>query len=148
MELSEVVVAIAEDVQKYTEEKSKAIDKAVRQRTGEALTDIIEHSPVRKRVPKKTGVVMVHGAAKENYQPGAYKKGWIKYTSTKREGRTQGYVRNKTNYQLVHLLELGHDLKRNGRKIGYVDPIKHVDSAEDTARKKLADDINSILSEE
>ncbi|MCM1328366.1 MAG: hypothetical protein NC253_02910 [Ruminococcus sp.] len=142
MELERLPQIIAEDFRKYTAEKSREIDKAVRKRTAEALADVSENSPVRKRVPK-SGVIRVHGVVKENMQPGAYKKGWIKYVSTARTGRTQGYVRNKTNYQLVHLLELGH----RARDGGAVNPIPHVNPAEEKARAGLAEDIDSILSE-
>lgn len=121
MELWELPQAIVDGFKEYTEEKSREIDKAVRKRTREALDDVTEHSPVRKRVPK-SGVIRTHGFVMENQQPGAYKKGWIKYISTAQAGRTQGYVRNKTNRQLVHLLELGHRV----RDESMVADIKHV----------------------
>ena len=143
MELWNLPQIIVEDFRKYTEEKSREVDKAVRKRTAEALGDVAENSPVRKRVPK-SGVIRTHGMVQENHQPGAYKKGWIKYVSTARSGRTQGYVRNKTNPQLVHLLELGHR-SRNG---GQVAPIKHVEPAEENARAGLAEDIDRILEED
>lgn len=143
MELWELPQAIVKDFQQYTEEKSREIDKAVRKRTAEALENVPELSPVRKRVPK-SGVIHTHGVVKENQQPGAYKKGWTKYISTARAGRTQGYVRNKTNPQLVHLLELGHR-SRNG---GQVAPIKHVEPAEEKARQGLTEDIERILEED
>lgn len=143
MELELLPQAIVKDFQQYIEEKSKKIDKAVRKRTAEALDDVTELSPVRKRVPK-SGVIRTHGIVKENHQPGAYKKSWIKYISTARAGRTQGYVRNKTNHQLVHLLELGHR-SRNG---GEVAAIKHVEPAEEKARAGLAEDIERILEED
>lgn len=148
MELELLPQAIVDDFRKYTEKKSKEIDKAVRKRTSEALGDIIQNSPVRKRVPK-LGVIRVHGVAKDNYQPGAYKKGWIKYVSTARAGRTQGYVRNKTNHQLVHLLELGHDLKNSeGVVYGHVKAFPNLLPNEEKAREKLAEDIDRILTED
>ena len=143
MKLEALPDAIIDDFRKYTEDKCEKIDKAVRKRTAEAEEDVRANSPVRKRVPK-SGVVMVKGVAKDNYQPGAYKKGWITYISTAREGRTQGYVRNKTNYQITHLLERGHKA-RNGVP---VKAIEHIIPAETQARKKLAEDIDRILSEE
>ena len=83
MKLEALPEAIIDDFRKYTEDKCEKIDKAVRKRTAEAEEDVRANSPVRKRVPK-SGVVMVKGVAKDNYQPGAYKKGWITYISTAR----------------------------------------------------------------
>lgn len=145
MDLEHLPQIIVEDLREYTEEKSREIDKAVRKRTAEALNDVAELSPVRKRVPK-SGVIRTHGMVQENHQSGAYKKGWIKYISTAKAGRTQGYVRSKTNPQLVHLLEFGHYFEYNFQR--WVDAIKHVDPAEDRARQGLAEDIDRILEED
>lgn len=148
MELELLPQAIVEDFRKYTEEKSKEIDKAVRKRTAEALIDITANAPVRKRVPK-SGVIRVHGVVKDNYQPGAYKKGFVKYISTAKAGRTVGYVRNKTNHQLVHLLELGHDLKNSeGVVYGHVEAFPNLLPNEEKARERLAEDIDRILKED
>ena len=148
MELELLPQAIVKDFQQYTEDKSREIDKAVRKRTAEALSEITEHSPVRKRVPK-SGVIRIHGVVKENQQPGAYKKGWIKYISTAKAGRTQGYVRNKTNQQLVHPLELGHDLKNSaGVVYGHVEAFPNLLPSEEKAREKLDEDIERILEED
>lgn len=148
MELELLPQAIVDDFRKYTEEKSKEIDKAVRKRTAEALSDITANAPVRKRVPK-SGVIRVHGVVKDNYQPGAYKKGFVKYISTAKAGRTVGYVRNKTNHQLVHLLELGHDLKNSeGVVYGHVEAFPNLLPNEEKARERLAEDIDRILTED
>lgn len=148
MELELLPQAIVDDFRTYTEEKSKKIDKAVRKRTSEALDDITANASVRKRIPK-SGVIRVHGIVKDNYQPGAYKKGFIKYISTARAGRTVGYVRNKTNHQLVHLLELGHDLKNSkGVTYGHVQAFPNLLPNEEKARERLDEDIDRILSED
>lgn len=148
MELELLPQAIVDDFRKYTEEKSKEIDKAVRKRTAEALSNITANAPVRKRVPK-SGVIRVHGVVKDNYQPGAYKKSFVKYISTAKAGRTQGYVRNKTNHQLVHLLELGHDLKNSeGVVYGHVQAFPNLLPNEEKARAGLAEDIDRILTED
>ena len=143
MQIELLPEAIVQDFKKWTEKKSAQVDKAVRNRTKEALDDVVSASPVRKRVPK-SGVIRTDGEIKDNYQPGAYKKGWMKYVSTARAGRTQGYVRNKTNFQLVHLLELGHKA-RDGSQ---VNAIEHVNPAEERAREGLDRDIDRILGED
>lgn len=56
---------------------------------------------------------------------GDYKKGW---TYKKQNGVF--VVHNKTNYQLTHLLENGHDIIRDGKKVGHSDAIPHIADAE------------------
>lgn len=45
---------------------------------------------------------------------GAYKKGWRCEISENGRGNKQAVIKNKTNYQLTHLLEKGHK-KRGGK---------------------------------
>lgn len=133
---------ILKDIKAYTEEKSKKIAEAVVKCTKLAYEDITEDSPVRKKIPK-SGVVYVKGIAKENYQPGSYKKGWMTFTKSYEKGRVQGYVRNKTNYQLTHLLERGHKA-RNGSNVS---PIPHIVDNQNKAREELDRMIEDILEE-
>lgn len=47
---------------------------------------------------------------------GEYAKGWtVKRTNDMQKGLATITVHNKTNYQLTHLLEYGHDLPQGGR---------------------------------
>ena len=56
---------------------------------------------------------------------GRYARGWT-YKKT-----ANGYViHNKTDYQLTHLLEFGHDIKRNGVKVGEAQPKPHIADVE------------------
>ena len=71
------------------------------------------------------------------------KKGWITVVRNY-ENRTQGYVRNKTNYQIAHLLELGHKA-RNGRPVA---AIEHIRKGQDDARAELDKRIKEILEKE
>ncbi|MBQ8177254.1 MAG: hypothetical protein IJ035_09515 [Oscillospiraceae bacterium] len=139
--------AIIEGLRTYTSDVQNKVAKAVKDATKTAYEEITELSPVRKKVPK-SGVIMVRRngrkvPAADNLQPGAYKKGWIStvrnYTDS---NRTQGYVRNKTNYPLVHLLELGHENKMDG---SMVKAIPHVKPGQDKGREQLDKDIKKIL---
>lgn len=67
---------------------------------------------------------------------GRYARGWT-YTKT-----ANGFViHNKTDYQLAHLLEYGHDIVRGGKKVGHSDAIPHIKDVEewvqDEAVKRL-----------
>jgi hypothetical protein len=148
--ISDIPEAIVNDLERYTEDVSRQIDEAVVECTGIAEEIIISDSPVRQ--PKYTPQSGVrrdrnNNPLKENLQPGAYKKGWIKVVKRYDNGRTQGYVRNKTNYQLTHLLELGHKGK-NGATKGSAAPIPHITENEYEAREKLDEMITRILGDD
>lgn len=68
---------------------------------------------------------------------GDYQKGWG--TKVAYEGRDdiRVTVRNRTDYQLAHLLENGHVLKAHGRVLGVVGAKPHIRPAELNAEKKL-----------
>lgn len=59
---------------------------------------------------------------------GSYAKGW-------RAEKVNGawVVHNKTDYQLTHLLENGHDTVAWGKKVGHVNPKPHIKEAEELA---------------
>ena len=82
-------------------------------------------------------------AAESLKQGGPYKERTGKYTKywtyDKRSTRTSvitgldGYsVYNKKHYQLTHLLEKGHQLRRGGRQIGNVKAFEHIAPVNET----------------
>lgn len=149
MEPEQLSEAIIEGLKSYTGDVQRKIARAVKDATAEAFEEIKDNSPVRKKVPK-SGVIMVirNGRkvpAADNLQPGAYKEGWMKSVKEYPDSnRIQGYVRNKTNYQLVHLLELGHKARDGSR----VAPIPHVRPGQDKGREQLDKEIRKILDQE
>lgn len=54
-----------------------------------------------------------------------YRRSW-KNQIKKRVGYTDATVFNEKHYQLTHLLEFGHAIKRGGRKIGEADAFEHI----------------------
>ena len=75
---------------------------------------------------------------------GRYAKGWIYEKGKKRAGsnyKAAGVIRNKTDPQLTHILEYGHPLIRNGKVVGNVEPIEHINPvatwASETIEEKL-----------
>ena len=56
-------------------------------------------------------------------------KGWVYEagkTTRNNQSKVKGVVRNKTDPQLTHILEYGHPLIRNGKKVGEVAPQTHI----------------------
>lgn len=77
----------------YTTAVQVAVDNAVEE-CGKGM-----QKEIKANSPKRTG---------------AYKKGWRCEISENGRGSKQAIIKNKTNYQLTHLLEKGHK-KRGGK---------------------------------
>ena len=77
---------------------------------------------------------------KSHMATGKYSAGW----TYARNGMNRFTVHNKKSYQLTHLLENGHDIIKNGRKVGYSEPIKHIKPVEEVTGEA----INQYLFEE
>lgn len=67
---------------------------------------------------------------------GRYAKGW----TTKKVGK-QTVVYNKTDYQLTHLLEKGHDVVAHGKKVGHFDGIPHIAPVEQEVIERMTEEV-------
>lgn len=76
---------------------------------------------------------------------GDYAKGWTYTQETSAFGRVSVKVHNKTDWQLTHLLEWGHALKRGGREIGRVQAYPHIKQRNDNAEKLLMKKVEDEL---
>lgn len=106
----------------------------------EAVSEILTSSDavvrsVSKEVAKKTA----DDTAKvlRNTSPrmsGAYAKSW------KVKSQDGGYVvYNEKHYRLTHLLENGHDVVVNGKKVGRAKAYPHIKPAEESGIKEFED---------
>ena len=75
---------------------------------------------------------------------GRYKKGWAVKEETVSRLQAKAIVHNRTDYQLAHLLEKGHVLKRGGRTLGRVPAQVHIAPAEEHAIKNFEEAVEKI----
>lgn len=71
---------------------------------------------------------------------GQYAKGW----ATKVE-KGKHIVHNKTDYQLTHLLENGHDIIRNGKKVGESPKKQHIKQVEEMVQDMMYEKTMEML---
>lgn len=67
---------------------------------------------------------------------GRYAKGW----TAKKVGK-QTVIHNRTDYQLTHLLENGHDVISHGKKVGHFDGITHIAPVEKQVIEKMTEEV-------
>jgi len=79
-------------------------------------------------------------------QFGNYRKSWIISKKKGRRGEPMKYiVHNEAYYQLTHLLELGHLIKRGEKVIGRAPAQPHIAPAEETAIEKFERDVEAVI---
>jgi hypothetical protein len=119
--IANLAAEITNAVTEYTEAVSESIAKTVNDVAKECKAEIVANSPARS---------------------GEYAMGWrIKNEDIRGSGITKRIIYNKTNYQLVHLLEKGHAKRGGGRVAGKL----HVEPAEQKAKDKLVTEIRTII---
>lgn len=67
---------------------------------------------------------------------GKYAKGW----AVKKQGK-QRIIYNKTDYQLTHLLENGHDVISRGKKAGHVGGRPHIKPVEEEVIRRMTEEV-------
>lgn len=114
--LDRFAASIENILKEYGDQIQKDVDKAADEATKKGVQMLKATSPVNQDTGTKR-------------KPGRYAKGW----RVKKESDVIGsryIVHNATDYQLTHLLEYGHPLKRGGRQYGYANAYPHIAAAE------------------
>lgn len=75
---------------------------------------------------------------------GKYNKGWTVKT-TKGRNTISCIVHNKDQYQLTHLLEKGHTIKRNGTVKGNAKAYPHIAPVEETSNKTFERRVEELI---
>lgn len=112
--------AIMRELSNYTVEAGERVVDSVDKTTKSLLRDL------RRTSPSLTG---------------DYRKGWTSGLVSSKKGRYVKAVFNKTDYQLTHLLEKGHNKTGGGR----VAAIPHIAPAEEKAARQLKEMIEETL---
>lgn len=112
--------AIERELAAYSRKVTDSLKKEVKQAGKECRQEIRQNSPVLT---------------------GSYQRGWRSETAFESKNDIRVVVRNKTDYQLAHLLEYGH-AKVNG---GRVEGKPHIGPAEQNAEKKLMRKVKVVV---
>ena len=107
---------VSEVLKEYGDEVEREVAEAIPDVADNVVRDLYETSP------NKTG---------------DYAKGWTYSYVTSKYGTVTVKVHNKTDWQLTHLLEWGHALKRGGRTVGFVKAYPHIKQRNEYAKELL-----------
>lgn len=83
----------------------------------------------------KQAVKMLKANSRQMFGDGPYAKGWT-YKKT-----AYGYVIYNKEYQLTHLLENGHDVVVNSKKVGHFAGRSHIKSVDDFVQTEFEKEI-------
>jgi hypothetical protein len=118
-----------------------------------AMSDILKEYGDSVEEKSHKAAAKVAKIAKQEVQAGAphrsgrYRKGWS-VTEEKTSRLWFEYtVHNRSRYQLAHLLEKGHALKRGGRTYGHVPARPHIAPAEQKAVRNYEEALERIAKE-
>ncbi len=125
--------------------KLSELDKAVNDILTEYGDNVTEG--VKEAVRRVAKIANKETKAGSPVKSGMYKKGWAVKEEPVNRLMTEAIVHNRTRYQLAHLLEKGHALKRGGRTYGRVKAFPHIEKAERNAITNLEKAVEQIAKE-
>ena len=133
VKLSQLDKAVNEILTEYGDNVTEGTKEAVRRVAKIARQETKQGSPVHKGDYKN-----------RKRSPGRYKNGWSVKEEALGRLNTTAIVHNRTDYQLAHLLEKGHALRRGGRTYGSVKAMPHIAKAEQKAIRNLEEAVKKI----
>ena len=114
--------ALAAELQNYCQDVTDGVKADVKSVAKDTVKELQSTSPVDTR---RTG------------RRGRYAKGWKDAVAFESDLDIRVEVHNKTDYQLAHLLEFGHEVVVGGKVVGHYDGQAHIRPAEEKAEEKL-----------
>ena len=118
--VSQMADVIMEGLAEYAQLAAEDMKKAVKKAGAEAKKDIQAGAPVKT---------------------GAYKKSWTAKTTKETANAMEIVVYSRNRYQLAHLLEFDHALRKGGRTRAF----PHIAPAEERAAQILEQEVEKAL---
>ena len=118
--VSQMADVIMEGLEEYAQLAADDMKKAVKKAGTQARKDIQENAPVKT---------------------GAYAKSWSAKTTKETANAMEIVVYSRNRYQLAHLLEFGHALRKGGRTRAF----PHIAPAEERAAQTLEREVEKAL---
>lgn len=118
--VSQMADVIMEGMEEYARLAAEDMKKAVKKAGVEVKKDIQAGAPVKT---------------------GAYKKSWTVKTTKNTADAMEVVVHSRNRYQLAHLLEFGHALRKGGRTRAF----PHIAPAEERAAQTLEREVEKAL---
>ena len=118
--IEELTAAVTEALESYRQDVTDGLKREIKTVAKECKRDIQENSPE---------------------QTGSYRQGWQDKVAYESDEDIRIIVRNRTDYQLTHLLEHGHTKVNGGR----VEGKPHIGPAEQRAEKKLLKRVKVVV---
>lgn len=118
--VSQMADVIMEGLEEYAQLAAEDMKKAVKKAGAGAKKDIQAGAPVKT---------------------GAYKKSWTAKTTKETANAMEIVVYSRNRYQLAHLLEFGHALRKGGRTRAF----PHIAPAEERAAQTLEREVEKAL---
>ena len=118
--VSQMADVIMEGMEEYARLAAEDMKKAVKKAGAEVKKDIQAGAPVKTE---------------------AYKKSWTVKTTKNTADAMEVVVHSRNRYQLAHLLEFGHALRKGGRTRAF----PHIAPAEERAAQTLEREVEKAL---
>lgn len=109
-------------------------------RIADKVSDKLEKE-LRRNSPKRDKSSRNRGTRAKNWAPGSYARSWGQITTVDNFSEYEKTVRNKSHYQLTHLLENGHRKRNNG----FVKPRVHIEPEEKKAEWEYYHEIEQLI---
>ena len=118
--VSQMADVITDGLEEYAQLAADDMKKAVKKAGAQARKDIQENAPVKN---------------------GVYAKSWAAKTTKETANAMEIVVYSRNRYQLAHLLEFGHALRKGGRTRAF----PHIAPAEERAAQILEREVEKAL---